>query len=302
MQDSYLTYKPRYSTGNIALDAKLAGGIPVESLVVVYGSDASRTAYAMQGALTAQGVDCVALSRWPRAADAIAQDLYHDAMQNRKVYILAVNTLSGYCPPKAAATATTTLQVDHEGRITVGKFRRYGVCPRRAMLRRTLRYVPDFPVPGINFCDITPVLSDREAMRVATQLPVEAARDFGPVTKVFGAEARGFLFGTPLALALKAGFVPARKPGKLPGATVSQEYGLEYGKDEIHVHEDAFGPGDRVLVVDDILATGGTAEAMCKLVKRLGGEVVGALFFYEVAGLGGEDRLPCLVGSIIKEI
>lgn len=153
-----------------------------------------------------------------------------------------------------------------------------------------LRDVPDFPRPGVLFKDLTPLLADPELFpRVIHALA--APWRTTPVRKVVGVEARGFLFGAPLALALGCGFVPVRKPGKLPARVVTESYGLEYGKDTLELHEDALGPGDRVVVVDDVLATGGTALAAARLVMRLGAEVAGFSFVLTLGALGGEARL-----------
>jgi adenine phosphoribosyltransferase len=157
-------------------------------------------------------------------------------------------------------------------------------------LRRYVRDIPDFPKPGILFRDITPVLADAAALRAAVDQLAEPARPLG-VDVVIGAEARGFLLGPALAMALDAGFVLARKPGKLPHDTVSAEYELEYGTDRLEVHTDAVRAGARVLVHDDLLATGGTARALCELVEQLGGVVVGCHFLIELSFLGGRDRL-----------
>jgi adenine phosphoribosyltransferase len=150
--------------------------------------------------------------------------------------------------------------------------------------------IPDHPQPGVTFRDITPILADPAALGACVDRLAAAARDLG-VQRVIGAEARGFLLGPALARELDAGFILARKPGKLPRATVGVEYALEYGTDELQVHEDAFPPGTRVLVHDDLLATGGTARALCSLVERLGGEVVGCSFLAELAFLGGRAAL-----------
>lgn len=150
-----------------------------------------------------------------------------------------------------------------------------------------LRDVPDFPKPGILFKDITPMLASPEAMQAATdQL---AALDFGQVDKIAGIESRGFLFGVPLAMKLGIGFVPIRKPGKLPAQTRRVEYALEYGTDAIEIHEDAVAAGERVLIVDDLLATGGTMGAAAELVQACGGEVAGCAFVIELAFLQGRS-------------
>jgi adenine phosphoribosyltransferase len=156
-------------------------------------------------------------------------------------------------------------------------------------LKRLVREIPDFPQPGIGFKDITPVLADPRGLDAAvTALAALAPQD---VDVVIGAEARGFLLGPALARELGAGFVLARKPGKLPSATVRAEYVLEYGTDALEIHSDAVASGARVLVHDDLLATGGTAKTLCRLVEQLGGTVVGCGFLIELAFLNGRERL-----------
>ena len=154
-----------------------------------------------------------------------------------------------------------------------------------------VRDVPDFPSPGILFKDITPLLASPEAFAAAVHEMGEPFRNQG-VRKVLGIEARGFMFGAALARELSIGFVPVRKPGKLPRATERVSYGLEYGTDSLEIHVDAFARGEKVLIADDVLATGGTAAAAAELVDRLGGEVVGISFFIELAKLGGRSKLP----------
>ncbi|HET9102377.1 MAG TPA: adenine phosphoribosyltransferase [Solirubrobacteraceae bacterium] len=157
-------------------------------------------------------------------------------------------------------------------------------------LREYIREIPDFPTPGILFRDITPLLLDAGALDTAVArlaAPLRGQRiDF-----VVAAEARGFILGAALARELGAGFVPARKPGKLPGETISAEYALEYGIDALEVHADALAGGAHVLIHDDLLATGGTAGALCDLVEGLGGEIAGCAFLIELAVLGGRQRL-----------
>jgi len=153
-----------------------------------------------------------------------------------------------------------------------------------------IRDVPDFPKPGILFKDITPLLADGPLFERVTDWMVEQYRSLRP-THVIGIESRGFLFGAPVAHRLGAGFVPARKPGKLPWKTERVTYALEYGVDALEIHEDAFGNGDRVLIVDDLLATGGTAKAACTLVEKLGGDLVGVCIVVELAFLKGRERL-----------
>ena len=156
-------------------------------------------------------------------------------------------------------------------------------------LRALVREIPDFPQPGIGFKDITPILADPRALDAAvTRLAELAPPD---VDIVIGAEARGFLLGPALARELGAGFVLARKPGKLPAETVRAEYVLEYGTDALELHTDAVASGARVLVHDDLLATGGTARTLCRLVEKLGGVVVGCGFLIELTFLPGRERL-----------
>jgi adenine phosphoribosyltransferase len=157
-------------------------------------------------------------------------------------------------------------------------------------LRSYIREIPDFPRPGISFKDITPLLLDARALDEAVAALCELARPLD-VDFVVAAEARGFILGAALARALGAGFVPARKPGKLPHRTISAEYALEYGIDALEVHADALAGGARVLVHDDLLATGGTAGALCDLVGGLGAQVVGCAFLVELVFLGGRERL-----------
>jgi adenine phosphoribosyltransferase len=157
-------------------------------------------------------------------------------------------------------------------------------------LRKLIREIPEFPRPGIGFKDITPLLADPDALADAVQGLAEHARPLR-VDCVVAAEARGFLLGPALAVELGAGFVLARKPGKLPYETVTVEYLLEYGAGQLELHTDAVHRGKRVLVHDDLLATGGTAKALCELVEELGGEVVGCGFLVELAFLKGRERL-----------
>jgi adenine phosphoribosyltransferase len=159
-----------------------------------------------------------------------------------------------------------------------------------ADLREYVRDIPDFPSPGIVFKDITPLLLDPHALDVAVADLAELVAG-AEVEFVVAAEARGFILGAALARELGAGFVPARKPGKLPAETVSAEYALEYGLDALEVHADAMAGGARVLVHDDLLATGGTAGALCELVSGLGGVIVGCAFLVELSFLGGRRRL-----------
>jgi adenine phosphoribosyltransferase len=162
-----------------------------------------------------------------------------------------------------------------------------------ALLRERVHDVPDYPQPGIVFKDITPLLADHVAFAGAVDAIV-AQHGRGTVDKVVGIEARGFIVAAPVAYHFGAGFVPVRKRGKLPRATFIAAYALEYGEAELEVHRDAFVPGDRVLIVDDVLATGGTVDATARLVRQAGGVVVGASVLVELGYLGGRQRLPGL--------
>lgn len=157
-------------------------------------------------------------------------------------------------------------------------------------LKSKFRHVYDFPKPGIDFIDITTVLKDPEAFHQAIQetLDLVAHLDYDLIV---GSESRGFIVGAPLAFAAKKGFIPIRKPGKLPAETVKVSYALEYGEDSLEMHRDAIQPGQKVLVVDDLLATGGTAKANCQLVEKLGGEIAACLFLVELKDLHGRDKL-----------
>jgi adenine phosphoribosyltransferase len=167
-------------------------------------------------------------------------------------------------------------------------------------LRRLVREIPDFPRAGIGFKDITPLIADRDALAEAVRGLAELARTLRPQL-VVAAEARGFLLGPALALELGAGFALARKPGKLPYSTISAAYELEYGSAALELHADAVPRRARVLVHDDLLATGGTALALCELVARLGAEVVGCGFLIELAFLGGRERLaPREVHALLR--
>jgi adenine phosphoribosyltransferase len=158
-------------------------------------------------------------------------------------------------------------------------------------LKSLIREVPDFPKPGINFYDITTLLQDAAGLRAVIDDLGEAYRGKG-IEIVAGIEARGFIFAPAVAYALNAGFVPVRKPKKLPSATERIEYALEYGTDILEIHKDAIQPGEKVLIVDDVLATGGTAKAVAQLVERLGGNLVGLSFVIELDFLKGRDKLP----------
>ncbi len=157
-------------------------------------------------------------------------------------------------------------------------------------LRSLVRDIPDFPSPGILFKDITPLLADGDAWRVAVD-HLAGLHDIEPVDRVVGIESRGFILAAAVADRLGAGFVPIRKPGKLPSTTLGESYALEYGTDSLEIHDDALGPHHRVLVVDDVLATGGTARAAANLVQRLGSTLHGLAFLIELEFLKGRDRL-----------
>ena len=167
-------------------------------------------------------------------------------------------------------------------------------------LKQLIRHVPDFPKPGILFYDVTTLLQDADGFRQAVDamaLPYGASR----IDTVVGIESRGFIFGAVVADRLGAGFVPVRKPGKLPSRTLRESYALEYGNDTLELHADAARAGHRVLIVDDLLATGGTAEATVRLVRSTGAEVVGLQFLIELEGLGGRERLDGeRVGAVLR--
>ncbi|MFO7561083.1 MAG: adenine phosphoribosyltransferase [Enhygromyxa sp.] len=162
----------------------------------------------------------------------------------------------------------------------------------RALLRAKIRSIPDFPKPGILFRDITPVLADPVAFATAVELHLHHVHDLaGTIDVIVGIESRGFLFGPILANRLGLAFVPARKPGKLPAATLEERYELEYGHNALQLHADAFTHGAKVLLVDDLLATGGTAAATARLITRLGGEVLACVFLIELLALNGRAAL-----------
>lgn len=150
--------------------------------------------------------------------------------------------------------------------------------------------IPDFPEPGIMFRDITSVIQDPEGLKLAVDGLTDLVRDLD-FDLVIGPESRGFIFGVPVAYLLGKGFVPVRKKGKLPRETVSEKYDLEYGQAEVEIHKDAIRPGQKVVIADDLIATGGSAEAAAKLVRKLGGEVVRMVFVMELAGLEGRKKL-----------
>ena len=167
-------------------------------------------------------------------------------------------------------------------------------------LKQTVRTIDNFPKEGISFKDITTLLKDGKALKFAIDQIIEDLKDKN-VDIIVGPEARGFLMGTPVAYGLGVGFVPVRKPGKLPAEVESYDYGLEYGSDTLQIHKDAIKPGQRVAIVDDLLATGGTMVAAAKLIEKLGGEVVSMQFLIELEELNGRDLLKQYnINSLIK--
>lgn len=167
-------------------------------------------------------------------------------------------------------------------------------------LKEKIRVIEDFPAEGISFKDITTLLKDAEALNDCINQLADRFKDVD-VDLIVGPESRGFIFATPLAYLLKTGFVPVRKPGKLPAETIKHEYKLEYGTDSLEIHKDAIRKGQKVLIVDDLLATGGTMFATCKLVEKLGGEVAGLGFLIELSDLKGRDKLSGYrVESLVK--
>lgn len=152
--------------------------------------------------------------------------------------------------------------------------------------------IPDFPEEGIIFRDVTPLLKDKTAYKESILAIAQWIKELNvDIDAVAGPEARGFIFGCPLAYEINAGFIPVRKPGKLPRETVSEEYALEYGTNEVQIHADSIKPGENVIIVDDLLATGGTVEATVKLIEKLGGHVAGIAFLIELEALKGRDKL-----------
>lgn len=170
---------------------------------------------------------------------------------------------------------------------------------QQKLLKTAIHTIPDYPKPGILFRDVTGILDDAKAFELTITILAEKFKA-GGYTKVVGTEARGFLFGAPLALAMGVGFVPVRKPGKLPRATFSQDYQLEYGTDTLEIHQDALTQDDNVLILDDLLATGGTIEATTKLIRRIGATVSDAAFVISLPDLGGEDKLASMGLSVFS--
>ena len=166
-------------------------------------------------------------------------------------------------------------------------------------LKRLIRDIPDFPKPGVLFRDITPLLADPSGLALAVELLANPFRGKN-IDLVVGAESRGFIFGTAVACCLSAGFVVVRKPGKLPHKRISMSYDLEYGKDTLEMHADAIVRGQRVLIVDDLLATGGTMNACCDLVNKLGGEIAGIAVLIELTDLDARAKLPYPIHSVVK--
>jgi len=161
------------------------------------------------------------------------------------------------------------------------------------LIKNSIKSIPDYPLPGIIFRDITSLIENGDAFAATIALFVERYKD-QKIDKVVGTEARGFIFGAPLAAAIGAGFVPVRKPGKLPRNTIQEGYSLEYGSDTLQIHQDAINEGENILLVDDLLATGGTAEASVKLIQRSGGKVIESVFVIELPALKGADKLTAL--------
>ncbi len=167
-------------------------------------------------------------------------------------------------------------------------------------LENFIRSIPDFPKKGILFRDITPLLNNPKAFKASIDRMASLLKN-KKIDVIVAAESRGFIFGGALAYKLKCGFVPVRKPGKLPYETYKISYGLEYGRDSLEIHRDAFKKGAKVLILDDLLATGGTAKALAKLVKKMGGKIIGVMFLIELSALKGRKRLRNLpVYSLIK--
>jgi adenine phosphoribosyltransferase len=167
------------------------------------------------------------------------------------------------------------------------------------ILKSAIHTIPNYPKTGIMFRDVTGILDDADAFQLTIKILAEKFKD-GGYTKIVGTEARGFLFGAPLALSMGLGFVPVRKPGKLPRPTFAQDYQLEYGHDILEIHQDALTANDNVLIIDDLLATGGTIEATTKLIRRLGAKVTDAAFVISLPDLGGEKKLEGMDLSVFS--
>jgi len=166
-------------------------------------------------------------------------------------------------------------------------------------IKKTVRTIPNWPKKGIMFKDITTLLNNSEAFKSTCNLLYEHYKNKG-VQKVAGIESRGFIFGSVLAEKLSVGFVPIRKPGKLPAKTIKEEYELEYGTDCIEIHEDAIKLGEKVVIIDDLIATGGTAKAALNLVRKIGGEVLECAFIIDLTGLGGKEKLDCPIFTMME--
>lgn len=167
------------------------------------------------------------------------------------------------------------------------------------LIKNSIKTIEDYPLPGITFRDVTSLIENGAAFSATIEL-FKLRYQGQKIDKVVGTEARGFIFGAPVAVALGVGFVPIRKPRKLPRDTIQESYDLEYGSDILQIHKDAIKPGEKVLLMDDLLATGGTAEASVKLIERLGGEVVEAAFVINLPGLRGADKLSVPIFSLVE--
>lgn len=196
-------------------------------------------------------------------------------------------------PGVATSEVKNAAEVAHVRLIFIGHNIMTATQQQLEFLQHSIKSIPDYPKPGILFRDVTSLLEDPQAFSLTIQLLADRYRAAG-ITKVVGTEARGFLFGAPVALALDVGFVPVRKPGKLPRKTYTECYDLEYGSDQLQLHCDAITAEDNVLIIDDLLATGGTIEATVKLIRRAGGTVHDAAFVINLFDLGGEARLNAM--------
>ncbi len=204
------------------------------------------------------------------------------------------------CPARNQAWPVRSSATCMQGSLVVGNDPLRIAQMAEEELKRLIRDIQDFPKPGILFRDITPLLADASGLALSVELLANPYRGKN-IDLVVGAESRGFIFGTAVACCLSAGFVIVRKPGKLPHKKVSKTYDLEYGKDTLEMHADAIVKGQRVLIVDDVLATGGTMKACCELVEGLGGAIVGVAVLTELLGLGGRAKvMPYQVHSVLK--